>query len=70
MPGGDLVATENPATEVGELALQLGQPLKIYLPQDSRTAQGASANAPAGRRGCARECDEILRRPPASDRCG
>ena len=20
--------------------------------------------------GCARECDEILRRPPASDRCG
>ena len=29
-----------------------------------------SASALEGRRGCARECDEILRRPPASDRCG
>ena len=29
-----------------------------------------SASAPEGRRGCAPECDEILRQPPASDRCG
>src|SRR5436190_2300160 len=27
-----------------------------------------NASAPAGRRGCAPECDEILRPPPASDR--